>query len=137
MASLIFTSLFRDLAKGDIDFDTATVKAMLTTNSYTENKDHSRRSDVTNEITATGYTAGGATVTATVPAVDTTNDRWILTLGLATWSAFTGTSRKLVYYVSTGTAANDPLIAIVDFGSDVTRTAQTMEVTATTITWQN
>ena len=125
------------MAKGDIDLDTATVKAMLTTNSYTENKDHDRRDDVTNEITATGYTAGGVTVTPTVSAVDTANDRITITLPTATWSAFTGTARRLVYYVSTGTAANDRLIACVDFGSDVTRTAQTMEVSASTITIQN
>jgi hypothetical protein len=138
MASIIYTSLFRDLAKADIDFDTATIKAMLTTSAYTENKDHDRRDDVTNEITATGYTAGGVTVTATVAAVDTANDRFVLTLGPATWSNFTGTSRKLVYYVSLGGASSaDPIIAIVDFGSDVTRTAQTMEVAGSTITWQN
>lgn len=125
------------MAKGDIDLDTATVKAMLTTNSYTENKDHDRRDDVTNEITATGYTAGGVTVTPTVSAVDTANDRITITLPTATWNAFTGTARRLVYYVSTGTAANDPLIACIDFGSDVTRTAQTMEVSASTITIQN
>jgi len=83
MASIIYTSLFRDLAKADIDFDTATIKAMLTTSAYTENKDHDRRDDVTNEITATGYTAGGVTVTATVAAVDTANDRFVLTLGPA------------------------------------------------------
>jgi hypothetical protein len=137
VASVVYTSFFRDMAKGDIDLDTATVKAMLTTNSYTENKDHDRRDDVTNEITATGYTAGGVTVTPTVSAVDTANDRITITLPTATWSAFTGTARRLVYYVSTGTAANDPLIACVDFGSDVTRTAQTMEVSASTITIQN
>jgi len=125
------------MAKGDIDLDTATVKAMLTTNSYSENKDHDRRDDVTNEITATGYTAGGVTITPTVSAVDTANDRVTITLPAATWSGFTGTARRLVYYVSTGTAANDNLIACVDFGSDVTRTAQTFEVSASTITIQN
>ena len=137
MASVLYNSFFRDLLKGDIDFDTATVKAMLTTNSYTENKDHDRRDDITNEITATGYTAGGVTLTPVVSAVDTTNDRVTLTLPAATWSAFTGTARRLIYYVSTGTASADPLIACVDFGADVTRTAQTFEVNAATITWQN
>ena len=137
MASIRYTSLDRDLLKGDIDFDTATVKAMLTTSAYTENKDHSRRSSITNEITATGYTAGGVTLTPVVSAVDTTNDRVTLTLPAATWSGFTGTARKLIYYVSTGTAANDPLIACVDFGSDATLTATTLQVTATTITHQN
>ena len=137
MASVLYTSFFRDLLKGDIDMDTATVKAMLTTNSYTENKDHDRRDDVTNEITATGYTAGGVTITPVVSTVDTTNDRVTLTLPAATWSGFTGTARRLIYYVSTGTASADPLIACVDFGSDVTRTAQTFEVSASTVTWQN
>lgn len=137
MANVLYTSLFRDLLKGDIDFDTATVKAILTTNSYTENKDHARRSEVTNEITATGYTAGGVTLTPVISAVDTTNDRVTLTLPAATWTGFTGTARKIVYYVSTGTAANDPLILCVDFGSDVTLTATALQVTATTITWQN
>ena len=137
MASVIYTSFFRDLAKADIDLDTVTVKAMLTTNSYVENKDHDRRDDVTNEITATGYTAGGVTIVPTVSAVDTTNDRVTITLPAATWGGFTGTARRLVYYVSTGTAANDNLIACVDFGVDVTRTAQTFEVSASTITLQN
>jgi len=137
VASVIYTSFFRDMAKGDIDLDTVTVKAMLTTNSYTENKDHDRRDDVTNEITATGYTAGGVTITPTVSAVDTTNDRVTITFPTATWSGFTGTARRLVYYVSTGTAANDNLIACVDFGSDVSRTAATFEVSASTITIQN
>lgn len=137
MASVLYTSFFRDLLKGDIDMDSATVKAMLTTNSYTENKDHDRRNDVTNEITATGYTAGGVTITPVVSTVDTTNDRVTLTLPAATWSGFTGTARRLVYYISTGTASADPLIACVDFGSDVTRTAQTFEVSASTVTWQN
>ena len=137
MASVLYTSFFRDLLKGDIDMDSATVKALLTTNSYTENKDHDRRDDVTNEITATGYTAGGVTITPVVSAVDTTNDRMTLTLPAATWANFTGTARRLVYYVSTGTASADPLIACVDFGGDVTRTAQTFEVSASTVTWQN
>ena len=137
MASVLYTSFFRDLLKGDIDLDTATVKAMLTTNTYTEDKDHARRNQVTNEISATGYTAGGATIAPVVSAVDTTNDRVTLTLPASTWSGFTGTARRLIYYVSTGTASADPLIACVDFGSDVTRTAQTFEVSTTTVTWQN
>ena len=137
MASIVYTSFYRDLLKGDIDFDTATVKALLTTNSYTENKDHDRRDDVTNEITATGYTAGGVTITPVISAVDTTNDRVTLTLPAVTWSAFTGTARRLIYYVSTGTTSADPLIACVDFGADITRTAQTFEVSSSTVTWQN
>jgi len=62
MPSLIYNSFFEDLARGAIDLDTDTIRVMLVTSSYTENKDtHTKRSDVTNEITGTGYTAGGVT----------------------------------------------------------------------------
>ena len=72
MASLIYNSAIDDMAKGAIDFDTDTFKVMLVTSTYVANKDtHTKRSDVTNEVSGTGYTAGGAdsscTVTSTLP----------------------------------------------------------------------
>jgi hypothetical protein len=139
MASLIYNSAPRDGATGAIDFDTDTFKVMLVTSSYTENKDtHTKRSDVTNEITGTGYTAGGATATVTVSAVDTANDRFTITLGGATWSSSTITARKAVYYKSRGGASSaDELIAVVDFGSDVSTTAGTFTLNSSTITVQN
>lgn len=139
MASLIFNSALRDEAIGSIDFDTDTFKVMLTTSAYTENKDtHAKRSDVTNEITGTGYTAGGNTVTVTVGAVDTANDRVDITLGGTTWPASTLTARKAVYYKSRGGAASaDELIAVVDFGSDVVTASGTLTLTASTLRKQN
>ena len=139
MASLIFNSALRDEAVGSIDYDTDTFKVMLTTSAYTENKDtHAKRSDVTNEITGTGYTAGGNTVTVTVGAVDTANDRVDITLGGTTWPASTLTARKAVYYKSRGGAASaDELIAVVDFGSDVSTVSGTLTLTASTIRKQN
>mgnify|MGYP000402675218 CR=1 FL=1 len=63
MASLIYNSAVRDEAVGNIDFDTDTFYGMLVTSTYTPNKDtHTKRSDVTNEVTGTGYTAGGMAV---------------------------------------------------------------------------
>lgn len=137
MASLIYNSFFEDLAKADIDLDTATIKVMLVTSAYAENKDtHTKRSDVTNEVTGTGYTAGGATVTATVTK-DTTNDRLDISLGGTTWSTSTITARKAVYYVDTGNAATDQLIAVNDFGSDVVTSAGTFTLNASTLRIQN
>lgn len=139
MASLIFTSALRDEAIGAIDYDTDTFKVMLTTSAYTENKDtHTKRSDVTNEISGTGYTAGGNTVTVTVGAVDTANDRVDITLGGTTWPSSTLTARKAVYYKSRGGAASaDELIAVVDFGSDVVTASGTLTLTASTLRKQN
>lgn len=140
MASLIYTSFFNDLGKGNIDLDTDTFKVLLTASSYTENKDtHTKRSDITNELsTGSGYTSGGATATVTVSAVDTTNDRQEYVLGGATWTSSTITARKAVYYKSRGGAASaDELVAIVDFGSDVSTTNGTFTLTASTIRIQN
>lgn len=137
MASIIYTSVFEDLAKANIDLDTAVIKVMLVTSTYTENKDtHTKRSDITNEVTGTGYTAGGATVTATVTK-DTANDRLDIGLGGASWAASTITARKAVYYVDTGNAATDQLIAVNDFGSDVVTSAGTFTLNASTLRIQN
>ena len=138
MASLIYNSFFEDLARGAIDIDTDTIKVMLTTSAYTEDKDaHLKRSAITNEVTGTGYTAGGNVVTCTVTK-DTANDRLDVTLGGTTWPAATITARKAVYYKSRGGAASaDELIAVVDFGSDVTSSGATFTLTASTLRIQN
>lgn len=139
MASLIYNSAVRDEAIGSIDYDTDTFKVMLVTSTYTENKDtHTKRSDVTNEVVGTGYTAGGNAATVTVGAVDTVNDRVDITLGGTTWPTSTITARKAIYYKSRGGASTaDELIAVVDFGADVSTTVGTFTLTASTLRKQN
>lgn len=134
MASIIFNKALEAWAKGLIDFDTDTFKVMLTTSAYTENKDtHDFRDDITNEVSGTGYTAGGATVTVTV-TLDTANDRIDISLGSASWASSTITARKAVYYKSRGGAASaDEIIAVNDFGSDVSTTAGTFTLNASTL----
>ena len=138
MASLIFNSALDDSARALIDFDGDTFKVMLTTSAYTENKDtQTKRSDVTNEVTGTGYTAGGNTVTVTVTK-DTANDRIDISLGGTTWPTSTITARKAVYYKSRGGASSaDELVAVVDFTSDVASTGATFTLTASTLRIQN
>lgn len=139
MASLIFNNALDNAVRGTIDFDTDTFKVMLTTSSYAENKDtHEFRSDVTNEVSGTGYTTGGNTVTVTVNAIDTVNDRVEITLGGTTWPSSTITARKAVYYKSRGGAASaDEIIAVNDFGSDVISTGGTFTLNASTLRIQN
>lgn len=138
MATLIYNSFLEDLARGAIDLDTDTFKVLLTTSTYSENKDtHLKRSDVTNEVTGTGYTAGGNTVTITVTK-DTVNDRLDVTLGGTTWPTSTITARKAVYYKSRGGAATaDELVAIIDNGTDVSSTAATFTLNSSTLRFQN
>lgn len=138
MASLIYNRALELWARGNIDFDTDTFKVLLTTSSYTENKDtHDFRDDVTNEVTGTGYTAGGNTATVSVN-LDTANDRIDITLGGTTWSTSTITARKAVYYKARGGASSaDELVAVNDFGSDVISSAGTFTLNSSTLRIQN
>lgn len=139
MASLVFNLALNAWAKGNIDFDTDTFKVMLVTSSYSPNKDtHDFRDDVTNEVSGTGYTAGGAAVTVTVNAVDTANDREEITLGGASWPTSTITAAGAVYYKSRGGAASaDEIIAYIDFGGNVVSSGGTFTLNSSTLRLQN
>lgn len=139
MASLIYNSYWEDVCKGAIDNDTDTFKVLLTTVTYSENKDtHTKRSDVTNELgSGSGYTSGGNTATFTVTK-DTANDRVDISAGGTTWPASTITARKAVYYKSRGGASSaDELVCVIDFGSDVSTTNGTLTLNASTLRIQN
>lgn len=138
MASLIYNSAIDEMARGDIDFDTDTFKAMLVTSSYTPNKDtHEFRDDVTNEVSGTGYTAGGVASAVTVTK-DTANNKVTIQLGAVSWASSTITARGCVYYKSRGGASSaDELVCYADFGSDVSSSGGTFSVAASTITLQN
>jgi hypothetical protein len=120
MADVIYNSFKRDIANGSIDLDTDTVKVMLVTASYVPDQDaHTKRSDVTNEITGTGYTAGGQTLSGKTVTADNTNNRGVFDANDVTWSGATFTARGAVLYKSRGGAASaDELICYLDFGTD-------------------
>ena len=138
MASLIYTSALFDAAKGAIDFDTDTFKLMLLSASYTPDKEtHTKRSDLTNEVAGAGYAAGGEAATVTVTK-DTVNHRVDISLGGHVWSAATITARYGAYYKARGGAASaDELVALIDFGGNITSTAGDFTVTASTLRLQN
>jgi hypothetical protein len=136
MASSRYLSTIYDALVGNIDFDANTFKAMLVTSSYTPNfTTHDKRDDVTNEVTGTGYTAGGAASTVTVTK-DTANNKVTVQFGAVSWSSSTITARGIVYYKSRGGASSaDELVGYADFGSDVSSTGGTFSVAATTLEW--
>jgi hypothetical protein len=137
MASLIYNSAIDDMARGAIDFDSNSFKALLVTSSYVPNKDtHDKRDDVTNEVSGTGYTAGGVASVCTVTK-DTANDKVTLSFAAVSWASSTITARALVIYKSTGTASTDNLVCYVDFGSDVSSTGGTFSVTSSVISLAN
>jgi hypothetical protein len=130
MASSLPNSFKRDVSNGSIDLDTDAIKGMLLTNAAAPNIDTwTKRSDVTNEVVGTGYTAGGAALANKTVTADNTNDRAIFDADDLSWATATITARWLVLYKSRGGAATaDELVAFIDFGSDFTSTAATFLV---------
>lgn len=136
MASANFTNLADHLAKGAINFSTASFKCILVSAvpSATELDTWINRSSVTTEVTGTGYTTGGVAVTATVGAVDTTNNRVTITFGNLSpgWTSSTITAVGAIIYLNSGAAATDKLVQFVDFSGTVSSTAGNYSVTFST-----
>lgn len=119
MANVIYNAFKKNIANGSIDLDTDTIKVALVTSTYTPNQDtHEFFSDVTNEVTGTGYTAGGATLASKTVTADNTDNEGVFDAADVTWSSSTITARGAVVYKSTGTASTSPLICYIDFGAD-------------------
>lgn len=119
MPDVIYNSFKTNLMNGNIDLDTNSFKCMLVTSAYTPNQDmHVDRADVTNEVTGTGYTAGGVALTSLSVTQDNTFDRGEWDFADPVWPSSTITARGAVIYKDTGVAANDLLVAYIDFGSD-------------------
>jgi hypothetical protein len=118
-----------------IDLSADTIKVMLCTSSYTPDQDtHQYKSSVTNEVSGTGYTATGVTLSvSSQPTYTSGTNTMAFDAGDASWSSSTITARYAVVYDATpGTDATRPLIMYVDFGADVSTTAGTL-----TLTWDS
>lgn len=73
-----------------------------------------------NEVTGTGYTAGGNTLTiSTVPT--STGTTAFLDFSDTTWTSSSITARGALIYLANGTT--NPSVAVLDFGADKTSTA--------------
>ena len=133
MPSKLYGNFLVKALNKEVDWDTDTIKVALTTSSYTPNQDtHDYFNDVTNEVTGTGYTAGGNTLGSKTITYDDANNVIILDAADTTWASSTITARYAVVYASTGTASTSPLIGYVDFGSDQSSTNGNF-----TITWDS
>ena len=119
-----------NVVKGAIDLDTDTFKIMLTTSTYTPNQDtHNFRDDVTNEVSGTGYTTGGATLAGVSVTYDTASNEVRVSWTDPTWTTSTITARTAVIYKFRGGASTaDELLAFCTNDADVSTTAGTFTV---------
>lgn len=121
MASKLYGQFLSQALNKEIDWDTDTIKVALLTNSYTPDQDaHNYLDDViANEVTGTGYTAGGNTLANKTNTYNSATNVIVLDADDTTWSSSTITARYAVIYdASPATNATKPLIGYVDFGSD-------------------
>lgn len=93
------------------DWSADTIKIALVTSSYTFSAAHDFFNDITNELSGTGYTAGGATLASKTEVAsggtrtyDAADPVWT---GLA---AAAGTPAAAIVYRDTGSAATSPLL---------------------------
>ena len=129
MASMVYNSFYRDSFVGNINCASDTFKCLLVTSSYTASKEDDKRSDVTNEVTGTGYTAGGNSATCTVAAVDNVNNDIEITFSITGWTSSTITARGAVIYKSRGGASSaDELVCFIDFGSNISSSGGSFDI---------
>lgn len=138
MSSFNYNSAIDDDANGNINFGSDTFNVMLVTASYVPNKRiHTKRSDVTNEVSGDGYSSGGSPVTVIVTK-DTANDRVDVSLGAMSWLNSTITAAGAVYYKSRGGASSgDELVSYIDFGGSISSINGTFSLSASTVRFQN
>jgi hypothetical protein len=113
------------------DWDTSTIKCTLHTGRTADVDTHDYFNDASGtEITGTGYTAGGNTLTCSAPTYDTTSDQVRCDASDTSWTTSTLSATDAEVWQDTGGASStDPLIAGVDFGATVTTTAGTFQIT--------
>ena len=155
MSSLIYNSFWDDALRALINLDSGgtNFSVILLKNTYvadaTAKTTHLNRGNIgAVEVDAgAGYTQGGAANTVTVTVTKGTGGNGFavntigITLGGKTWTTGTGqtlTARHALWFLNTGTAANDRLIAVNDFGSDqIASNGGTLTLPNSTITLTN
>lgn len=130
MANFIYNAAKVSLGKEEIDWENDTIKVAMLTSSYTPDIDNDVYfSDVTNEVSGSGYTAGGFTLANTSITQDDTNDRAVYDADdLAESPVSISSYRYLVVYVSTGTDSTSRLICLIDLGTDQTVDNDILEI---------
>jgi len=114
----------KNMALGNIAWETDTFKIMLTTSAYDPSayQDiHEFRSEVSGEVLdGTGYTAGGATLGGATASYDATGNAVNLKAPDLVWADSTITNaRSAILYKDTLDAATDILVAYSIFDADV------------------
>lgn len=114
MANILSNKFLTDLGQGNIDLENDIIKVALMTSIYTEDKD----TDIwvnTNEVSGTGYTANGKTLTTSVVTQDNAGNLAKWDADDVEWAASTIVARYAIIY---DTTVINTILAVIDFGTD-------------------
>lgn len=127
----IYTQALKSAFNKQVDLDTDAWRLMLMGSAYAANTaakitaldTHQYKSDLTSEVSGTGYTAGGAAVGSIAFVNDTTLHQFGFTAGNVSWgpgASFTAPRFGAIYDSTPATDATRPLLMLLDFGTDQT-----------------
>jgi hypothetical protein len=114
-----------DIVQGDQDLSANTLKMALYT-AYATLNPSTTVYTTTDEITGTGYTAGGATITGVTINTDVNTNTVYINFDNVSWPGASFTARGALIYNST---QSNKSIAVLDFGSDKIFTSTNNTVT--------
>ena len=133
MASGIYNTFKAEIMKGTCNLASGgdTLKCGLLDNSHAFTAENDGWADVSaNEISGTGYTAGGATLSSQAVSVDDTDDEGVFDAADTQWTTSTFSAYHAVVYDDTVTSPADILLCSIDFGG-----VQTVSAGTFTIQW--
>ena len=121
MADAVYNYAKAEMLRGHIALDSDTINVALVTSSYTPDIDaHENFDDLDNEVSGTGYTAGGAALANKAVTKDTGDDEGVFDADDLTWESASITARAAIVYRDSGVEATSQLIAYIDFTEDKT-----------------
>ena len=126
ITTALCTSFKKELLEAEHDFTADTFKLALFTNSASLDATTTAYS-TTNEVSGTGYSAGGATLTTVAPTTSGTTA--FVDFNDVSFSNSTITARGALIYNS---SKSNKAVAVYDFGSDQTTSNATFTVTIPT-----
>ncbi len=117
----LYGKLFTSLWNKEIDYDSDSIKVMLTTSTYVPNQDgDDYKDDVTDEVVGTNYVATGVALGSKTVTYTGATNKHVLDAADTQWASATITARIAVVYDATpGADSSRPLMLYQDFGADV------------------
>lgn len=130
MANQVYNNFKKLALSGTVNFNTATLKMMLLSGTYSFSQSHTKTGDLgLNEIKGGSYTPGGQALSSVVISIDSGDNEVVLDAADMTFTSITSSLQYGAIYVAGGTPSTSYLMGLVDFG------AQTLTASDFQVTW--